>query len=311
MKIRVVALALALAPAIALAQAGPFRALDLPTPPSPDAIPLYPAGTLPRPAVTERWNRMVGEIGPAHVDDRSVRNVTEPTITPVLPDPAKATGAAVIVAPGGAFQSLSIDSEGFAVARRLADRGIAAFVLKYRLNETPADNDAFLARIGAIFAAAARDDAKPDVSEPRATADALQALKLVRAQAARWRVDPARVGMIGFSAGAMTAMQAVLTGAPEQRPAFFGYIYGPMLPVAVPADAPPMFAALALDDGLFGRQGFGVVEAWHKAKRPVELHAYEHGDHGFGTGRPGTTSVQVIPEFVAWMEANGWLRARP
>lgn len=302
------ALVLLLAPTATLAQAGPFRALDLPTPTNPDAIPLYPSGALPPSTAREQWNRMVGEINGAPVDDRAVRNVTEPTITPVLPEPAKATGAAVIVAPGGAFQSLSIDSEGFAVARRLADRGIAAFVLKYRLNETPADNGAFLARMGAIFAASANGTTRPAVSEPRATADALAALKLVRAGAARWRIDPARVGMIGFSAGAMTAMQAVLTGAPADRPAFFGYIYGPMLPVQAPADAPPMFAALALDDGLFGRQGFGVVESWQQSRRPVELHAYQRGDHGFGVGRPGTTSTQVIPEFVAWMDANGWLK---
>ena len=71
--------------------------------------------------------------------DLAVRNVTRPTITPVLPDPAKATGAAVVVAPGGAFMLLAMDHEGWAVAHALADRGIAAFVLKYRLNPTPAD----------------------------------------------------------------------------------------------------------------------------------------------------------------------------
>ena len=75
----------------------------------------------------------------------------------------------------------------------------------------------------------------------------------------------------------------------------------------MPAGAPPMFAAYALDDGLFGRQGFGVVDAWHKANRPVELHAYEHGDHGFGTGRAGTTSTQVMDEYIAWLASHGWL----
>lgn len=287
---------------------GPIRILDLPTPPADGAIPLYADGTLPPATVREQWNRMIGDLGPMHIDQRSVRNVVRPTITPVLPDPAKATGAAVIVAPGGAFLSLSMDSEGFDVARRLADRGIAAFVLKYRLNETPADNGAFMARVGAVFAQAATGVTQPSVSEPRATADALQALRLVRQHAAEWKIDHARVGMIGFSAGAMTTIQAVLTGAPAERPAYFGYIYGPMLAVPVPGDAPPMFAALALDDGLFGRQGFGVVEAWHKAQRPVELHAYEHGDHGFGTGRPGTTSTLVMDEFIAWIDSNGWLK---
>ncbi|QDV37783.1 alpha/beta hydrolase [Tautonia plasticadhaerens] len=97
-------------------------------------------------------------------------------------------------------------------------------------------------------------------------------------------------------------------GRPEERPAFFGFIYGVMLPVPVPSDAPPMFVALALDDPLIQKQGFGVVEAWRKANQTVELHAYERGGHGFGVGRPGTTTTQVLGEFITWMDANGWLR---
>ena len=134
----------------------------------------------------------------------------------------------------------------------------------------------------------------------------MSALALVRNDAARWHVDAKRVGMIGFSAGAMTALQAAL--AKDGAPAFFGYIYGPMLPIMVPPQAPPMFAAYALDDGLFGRQGFGIVEAWHAAGRPVELHAYEKGDHGFGTGKAGTTSTLVMEEFVAWLKSRGLLK---
>ncbi len=146
-----------------------------------------------------------------------------------------------------------------------------------------------------------------DITEPRATDDALRALAVVRGGAARWHVDPAKVGMIGFSAGAMTTLRSVLAGQGAARPAFVGYIYGPMTAVDVPAGAPPMFAALALDDPLFGRQGFGIVDAWHKAGVPVELHAYERGDHGFGTGKPGTTSTLVMEEFRAWLAARGLL----
>lgn len=273
------------------------------------AVPLYPPAETPAAAVPETWERTTAVFpdGTRHVD-RMVRNVAVPTITPVLPSPAKATGAAVVVAPGGAFMALSIDAEGLDVARWLADRGIAAFVLKYRLNPSPADNQAFMAAIGARMTAAIRDgDAAAAIGEPHAYADALRALSLVRANAARWHVDPVRVGMIGFSAGAMTTLQAVLTGTPATRPAFVGYIYGPMTAVAVPGGAPPMFAALALDDPLFGRQGFGIVDAWRKAGGPVELHAYEHGDHGFGMGRAGTTSVLVMDEFRLWLNTNGLL----
>jgi len=266
----------------------------------PAALPLYPA-MKPGP-VPEIWDKMFG-------GQRAVRNVSVPTLTPVLPGPAKANGAAVIVIPGGGFKFISMDNEGWPVARWLADHGIAAFILKYRTNETPVDERAMMAAVAKMFVDAARADAKsqPAISEPRATADAITALRMVRANAARWHIDPLRVGAIGFSAGAMTALNAVMSGNPADRPDFFGYIYGPMGPVAVPAGAPPMFAALAIDDGLFGRQGFGIVEAWRAAKRPVELHAYERGDHGFGMGRPGTTTTMLMDEFYAWLAARGVL----
>ena len=287
---------------------GPFRVMDIAAPADPTAIPLYPEGSLPAPRVKERWGRTVGEIGALRIDQRFVRNVTKPTMTPVLPDPARATGAAVIVAPGGAFLSLSIDNEGFNVARWLADRGIAAFVLKYRLNETPDDNAAYMQRVAAVFAAAGKGDAKLALNEPRAVEDVLHAVKLVRAGAGRWGVDPKRVGVLGFSAGARATLQAVLSARGSQRPEFFGYIYGQMGAVDAPADAPPMFAAIALDDGLYGRQGFGIVESWQKAKRPVELHAYEKGDHGFGIGRPGTTTMLMMDQFRAWLDSRGLLK---
>ncbi len=291
----------------AAAQRPSFDLKRIERPAEPGAIPLWPAGTLPVGPTPEQWGQMVGNFPDgSRTESRVARNVSQPTMTPVLPNPGKATGAAVVIAPGGAFLSLSMDAEGFEVARRLADRGIAAFVLKYRLNTTPADEAEHMAKVAATFAAAAQGKPR-EVVEPRATLDALQALKLIRAGATKWGVDPKRVGMIGLSAGAMTAMQAVLTGTPDQRPAFFGYIYGPMLPVTVPANAPPMFAALAIDDGLFGKQGFGVIDAWRTAGVPVELHAYERGDHGFGTGKPGTTSVGVIDQFTLWLASRGLL----
>lgn len=306
-----------LIPAALAAQAGPppggpggphFQSTTIPRPAEPDAVPLYPAGSLHDGPVPESWSRLVADFPDGtHMDARTARNVAIPTMTPVLPDPAKATGAAVVIAPGGAFLSLSMDSEGYQIAHWLADRGVAAFVLKYRVNPTPADDGAFMAVVGQTMAAAAQPGAVQDIKDAYAAQDALQAIKLIRAGAAQWHVDPARVGMIGFSAGAMTTLQSVLTGQGGAGPAFFGYIYGPMSAIPVPAGAPPMFAALALDDPLFGKQGFGIVDAWHKAGVPVELHAYEHGDHGFGAGRPGTTTTLVLPEFLLWMQTNGWL----
>lgn len=285
---------------VAAAQPAPRMPAPLPAqaPASTGEVPLYPDLKTGSPS-TERWVRFG--------DHLVVRNVTYPTITPVLPAPGKATGAAVVVAPGGGFMLLAMDDEAWPVAHWLADHGVAAFVLKYRTNPTPEDHARAFAEMGARIAAANSDPAAQRLVAPHAADDALAAVRLVRAQAGRWGVDPQRVGMIGFSAGAITTLKATLDGKPEERPAFIGYIYGRMDPVAVPADAPPMFVALANDDPLMGGRGFGVVDAWIKARRPVELHAYQSGGHGFGAGRPGTDTDEVMPEFHEWMQNRGLL----
>lgn len=295
--------------ALAFAVAAPAAAqmpVPVPTiaPAEPGAIPLY-SQAKDGSAATENWVKFGTTL--------AVRNVTAPTITPFLPDPAKATGAAVVVNPGGAFMILAMEHEGWSVGRWLADHGIAAFVLKYRLIPTPKDEAASGAFMGRMMAEALKDPAAPPtIKEPRATFDALAALRMVRANAGQWGVDPKRVGMMGFSAGAMTTMNATLEGTAADRPAFIGYIYGPQLPVAVPEGAPPMFAAIAMDDELFPNLGFGVVQAWHKAGRPVELHAYERGGHGFGgLGKPGTTTTLLLNEFEFWLRSGGWLDKRP
>ncbi|WP_254514707.1 alpha/beta hydrolase [Novosphingobium sp. G106] len=280
----VMALALAAVPASAQQVAAPamFERIAPPPSPAPELL-LYPSQA-PAPAPdsqNEVWDRMLGS-------HPVVRNVTRPTITPFLPAPEKATGAAVLILPGGGFTMLSMDAEGWAIARWLAERGVAAFVLKYRTAQTPADEKALMGSLATSMAALMTDPEKTMVPlAPPAVADAVQALKMLRAGASTWKIDPARVGMIGFSAGAMATRDVVLTADPAVRPAFFASIYGPMREVSVPAGAPPMFIALALDDPLFGNQGFGLVSAWHKAARPAELHAYEQGGHGFRRRQAG------------------------
>src|SRR5690606_21212330 len=145
---------------------------------------------------------------------------------PFLPDPAKATGAAVIVAPGGGFMTLSMENEGWNVARALADRGIAAFVLKYRLKQTPPELGEFERAMAAMFASVGRRDSRPKPEEAIAglapqIADARAAFALVRSRAGEWKVDPQRIGMLGFSAGAMLTMATTLAGQ-EAKPAFIG-----------------------------------------------------------------------------------------
>lgn len=270
-------------------------------PDQPRSIPLH-AGTQGLSSAGETWMNYIGH---GYV----VRNVTRPTITPFLPDPKKATGAAVVVAPGGAFMLLAIEPEGWKVAQALADRGIAAFVLKYRIMPTPVEIEAANAFINQKVGASMTDPTKsPELRYPQSTQDALAALALVRSRAGEWKIDPKRVGMIGFSAGAMTSLNAVLEAKAGQGPDFFGYIYGPQAAVDVPARAPPMFNAIAYNDELFPMMGFPIAEAWHKATKRVETHAYGQGGHGFGSGRVGTTSMMMIDQFVAWLGMEGFLQ---
>lgn len=241
--------------------------------------------------------------------ERWARNITHPTLLPVLPEAGKATGAAVIVVPGGGFQFVSMDNEGYPIAEWLAERGVAAFILKYRVMQTP-DAEADFAEVMRRLFSPAPGDERVDTRKgiPFAVADAQAALRLVESRSAEWGVDTDRIGMLGFSAGAMTTLGVTLAEGDAPRADFIGYIYGPMTAVDVPEDAPPMFAALAADDGLFGAQGFGVVEAWRKADAPVELHFYERGGHGFGSYRRGVTADGWFDQFVNWMSARGLLQ---
>jgi acetyl esterase/lipase len=273
------------------------------TPPQPDAIEL---GTPPLPGATahESWHRQYGSL--------FARNVTVATLTPYLPDPSNASGAAVVVAPGGGFRTLSMENEGSNVAKALAAKGVAAFVLKYRLVQTPPDMAGFEQSMKQMFSGAAARPPRP--STPQAAAagiapqleDARAAFALIRRRAAEWHVDPNRIGMVGFSAGAMLTMTTALAGQ-DAKPAFIGDIYGPMGTMTVPADAPPLFVAVAIDDPLFGGGETGVVKSWIDAKRPVEVHLFERGGHGFGMYPKETTSTGWFDEFVRWLGMHGML----
>lgn len=295
----------AAAVAVAVALASPAHAqsdqmTQIVTPQQSDAIVLG-TGVLPG-ATAEAWHSQYGSI--------FARNVSVATLMPFLPDPAKATGTAVIVAPGGGFTTLSMQNEGWDVAKALAARGVAAFVLKYRLNQTPGDLAAYQQAERARFsggatpppAAPARTNFGPQVADARA------AFALVRRRAGEWHIDPARVGMVGFSAGAMLTLATTLDGR-DAKPAFIGTIYGPMASATVPSDAPPLFVALAADDPLFGRGGYGLIDSWRAAKRPVEFHFFEQGGHGFGMYPKATTSTGWFDEFTRWMAMHGWIKA--
>jgi acetyl esterase/lipase len=138
-------------------------------------------------------------------------------------------------------------------------------------------------------------------------ADARAAFALIRRRAGEWHVDPDRIGMVGFSAGAMLTLATTLAGE-DAKPAFIGDIYGPLAPVTVPKDAPPLFAALAADDPFFVNGGIGLIDSWRAAKRPAEFHLFEQGGHGFGMYQKETTSTGWFDAFVRWLGMHGMLK---
>ena len=304
-------LAIAVAPPLAAqaqTPAVPVPAMDfskmfkpIPANDVPGAIPLRPPL---RKAAPEQWEQMTLG-GSSH---RNIRNVVNPTLTPVLPDPAKATGVAVIVAPGGGFRGLAIDHEGFQVARWLAERGIAAFVLKYRLVPTPRDAATYMQSVMAEFGKRPPEEVFRDPT-PEALEDAQAAIRLVRQRSAEWNIAPGKLGFVGFSAGAVTTLGAGLAAEPAARPDFIAPIYPPMASRQIPADAPPMFLAISLDDPLFAAgKSLGLIESWRTAKRPLEVHLYEKGGHGFGMSGRFSGSALWIDQFAAWMKDRGILR---
>ena len=274
-------------------------------PAEPGAIRLGTGGVANQPA-QETWFRQWG--------DPMARNISTATLTPFLPDPAKANGAAVIVAPGGGFRWLSMGNEGWEVARALNERGIAAFVLKYRLFPTAPTLEQFGAEMNRTFADAAATENEDVEGRPsrrmgwdlsNQQADAEAAYALIAARADEWNIDMSRLGMMGFSAGAGLTMHVTLNSEPMDL-AFIAPIYGGMDAVDVPQDAPPMFVAIAADDFLFGGK-IGLIESWYKAERPVEFHLYQNGGHGFGLGNPDRTSNSWFEAFIHWLDVNGFI----
>lgn len=297
---RLISIVLFLTAAIIPAVAQNDKMTSIPTPSQPKAIVLG-TGKLPESKADEAWHSQYGSV--------FARNVSIATLTPFLPDASKATGAAVIVAPGGGFMTLSMENEGWNVAKALNEKGVAAFVLKYRLNPTPADLAEFDKALKEMFSGTARrppPSGNPAEALAPQIADASAAFALVRSRAKEWNVDPDRVGMVGFSAGAMLTLSTALYSK-DAKPAFIGDIYGPLMSVTVPADAPPLFIGLAADDPFFANSGYGLIDSWRAAKRPVEFHLYEQGGHGFGMYPKTTTSTEWFGNFTAWLRMRGFL----
>lgn len=228
--------------------------------------------------------------------ERRVSNVHYPSVTPYVPIREKNRGMAVLVIPGGGHRILAIDHEGHAVAQWLSDHGIAAFVLKYRL---------------------ARETNSTYKVETEALADAQRAIRLIRSRAHEWYLDPARVGVMGFSAGGELAALASMrfentTNTTDQiekqsaRPDFQALIYpGNLKSVAPFKGSPPAFLACAANDRADISEG--LADAYLKFKQagvPVELHIYSTGGHGFGFRAKNPKPVgDWIVVFEQWLSA--------
>ena len=271
----------------------------------PEVIPLWPGD----PPGSEDWNQQEQEIfAPPPISFRSVRNVTQPTLTAFLPHPSKATGTAVIICPGGGFHALAIDHEGRDVARWLNARGVAASVLKYRLLATEVRDEDFERQFQENLSDRNKIREVTKQIGPLAIADGQQAVKIVRKRASEWGLAPNRIGIMGFSAGGRVTAGVALEHDAQSRPNFAAPIYGALWEdITVPADAPPLFMALANDDELAVEPGLALYSAWRAAGHPVELHIYAQGGHGFGMRKQGLPADHWIDRFGEWLQIQGFL----
>jgi acetyl esterase/lipase len=272
----------------------------------PEVIELWPGGTFgPEASSQTEQEYIFQEAEPS----RCIRNVTLPTLTVFLPDPAVATGTGVVVCPGGGHHILMIDREGYDVARWLNEHGIAAFVLKYRVIATPKRDEEFIATMTqAVDYERALELTRPH--SPLSIEDGRQAMRLVRQHAAEWGVAPERVGIMGFSAGGHVTAGVATQYDAESRPAFAAPIYGALWEtIDVPADAPPLFIALSHDDLIAVDPAIRLYTAWQAAGHTAELHIYARGGHGYGMRKQGIPADRWIEHFYAWLRGERLVEA--
>jgi acetyl esterase/lipase len=269
------------------------RGKDSAQPSSPRVIPLWPDG-----APGSETRR--GEREKAH--HWWVRNVHDPSLTAFFPRASRASGTAIVIVPGGGHRELVFDAEGVAPARYLADLGVAAFVLKYRLS---------------------REEGSTYGLEEHTGADIQRAMRLVRSRAGEWSLDPERIGVMGWSAGCeLAAMVAHRPGAgnlrsadpverANARPDFAILIYPGAygIPDTILSDAPPAFILAAADDEAAAANVVDLLGRYRRAGASAEVHLYAEGHHGFNMGdRSPLVSIRNWPQRMAdWLTDRGWL----
>lgn len=246
-----------------------------------------------------------------------VTNVSKPSLLAYLPKPEKANGMAVVICPGGGFWALSINSEGIDVAKWLNENGIAAFVLKYRL--VPSKTPDAVKEMSPLLFGNIKDGRYEEASYPYvplALSDGATAIAYVRQNAAKFRVSPSKIGIIGFSAGGTIAANMAFNYTAASRPDFAAPIY-PVLGMIkdtkipristlrdgiVPVDAPPLFVVVAANDGLgLAPDSIDLFKKWQTAKKVAELHAFSKGGHGFGMRKQNLPSDKWTDLFLNFL----------
>jgi acetyl esterase/lipase len=262
-------------------------------------------------AGSENWNWSEKQMFSPIFNTQIVYNVTDPTLTVFLPEKSIATGMAVIIAPGGGFHTLSINSEGIDLAKWLNKKGIAAFVLKYRLVHSETD-DPVKELMGKMSDPEKMKEATAQ-GIPMSIADGLTAMKYVKTNAQKFGIDPAKIGFLGFSAGGTVTMGVAYQYDKETKPLFAAPIYPfiseDLANAKVPDDAPPLFICAASDDQLkLATHSSNLYSKWHMAGKQAELHMYAKGGHGFGMRKQNLPSDKWVERFYEWLRMQKYIK---
>jgi acetyl esterase/lipase len=237
-----------------------------------------------------------------HRNVRMIRNVTVPSLEVHRPPNGAPVGTGVIVYPGGSFVALTRGT-GADVAIRLAEQGVTAFVLRYRVLPSPVDDEEFA---GGWMPPGGMDAIRKHSRV--ALEDAIRAVGLVRSRTATWGLD--KVGILGFSSGGILTLGAATRYDADTRPDFAAPIYpAPWHEYDVPSDAPPLYLTLATDDtgeeDTVVPSNLALYKAWRDAGHSVEMHIYAEGGHGFAREPQHLPCDTWIDRYVDWLRYLG------
>lgn len=271
------------------------------------SIPLY-QGKAPG---SENWTYSEKEMDSDLFKTHLVYNVAAPAIEIFEAPKAKANGTVIVIAPGGGFQSLSINKEGRDLAKILQEKGITAVVLKYRLLETKTGDPAreMMENIKDRKAF----DAKTAPIKVMAGEDIKTAISYIRTHAKKLNINTEKLGVIGFSAGASVILESVLHSKDASTlPNFAASIYGgpseEILNTEIPNTALPLFICAASDDQLkLAPKSVLLYSKWLQAGQPVELHIYEKGGHGFGMAKQNLPVDKWSDVYLNWLKFHKFL----